>query len=114
MLLEPLAQLVSLDLAEQHPEAAVDRMKRQIALVPTSVGHRVLLGDVYAAQRQSQFAQTAYLEAIELEPRLINAYLRLARLYMASGQYDQALAKKLTEVLTVDPKRLFGPWGGTP
>ena len=101
--LDPLAQLVRLAVAEQHPEAAVERVKRQIALVPTSGVHRALLGDTYAAQRQTALAEAAYLEAVELEPRLIDAYLRLGNLYAASGRYDQAAAK-VQEAVTADSR----------
>jgi len=103
--LEPLALLVRLDLAERHPEGALDRVKRQIALVPTSGVHHALLGDVYAAQSQTKLAEDAYLEAIALDPRLIDAYLRLGTLYAASGQYEQAVAK-LNEALKVNPRNI--------
>src|SRR3972149_6644862 len=45
------------------------------------------------ARRESKAAEAAYLQAIALDPRLAGPYLQLGRLYAASGQFDQALAK---------------------
>src|SRR4030095_2882008 len=37
-------------------------------------------------------AETVLLKAVELEPRLLSAYLRLGNLYVHSGEHDHALA----------------------
>jgi tetratricopeptide (TPR) repeat protein len=102
---EPLVQLVRLDLAEKKPEAAVARVQRQIAAVPTSGPLQHLLGKIQEARKEPALAEAAYLKAIELEPRLTGAYVDLARLYGASGRYDQALAKT-EEALKRNPGNL--------
>src|SRR5204863_2473420 len=69
-------------------------------LVPASARLRDLLGTVYAAQANYGAAQAAFLKAIELDPLLTDAYIRLGDLYRVSGQRDQAL-EKLGEMLKV-------------
>ena len=102
---EPLVQLTRLDLAEKKPEAAVARVQRQIAAVPTSAPLHHLLGRTLEARQASTEAEAAYLRAIELDPRLPGPYLELARLYGAGGRYDEALAKT-DEALKANPRNL--------
>jgi Flp pilus assembly protein TadD len=91
--LEPLAHLVSLTLAERRPTQAIDRIKKQIALVPKSAAHQMLLGETYAATGDVKSAEAAFLEAIALDPNFMAPYLRLGGLYAAAGRFDEALAK---------------------
>ena len=102
---EPLVQLTRLDIAEKKPEAAVARVQRQIATVPTSAPLHHLLGRTLEARQTSTGAEAAYLRAIELDPRLPGPYLELARLYGAGGRYDQALTKT-DEALKANPRNL--------
>ena len=64
-----------------------------------------LLGTLHLARREPALAERAFLKAIELEPNLVDAYVRLGNLYGTSGRYDDALAR-LTEALTVAPRHL--------
>ena len=102
---EPLVRLVSMAFAEKQPNIALDRVHKQIALVPKSGALQYLLGEVYLARREMDQAETAYLKAVELEPRLMGAYVQLGNLYAAQGKDDQALAK-LNEALKVNPKNV--------
>jgi tetratricopeptide (TPR) repeat protein len=102
---EPMVQLVEMALTEKRPQAALERVKRQIAVVPRSGALQYLLAEVYLGQGERAQAEAPYLKAIELEPRLVGAYLQLGRLYVASGRSSQALAK-LNDALRVDPKNL--------
>jgi tetratricopeptide (TPR) repeat protein len=102
---DPLVQLVQLDMVEKKPEAAVARVKRQIAAAPNSAPLQHLLGRTLEARREPALAETAYLKAIELDPRLVGPYLDLARVYGTSGRYDQALAKT-DEALKANPRNL--------
>ncbi len=103
--LEPLGQLVALDLRDKKPDAALDRVKKQIALMPSSAAAHFLLGQVHGVRREWERAETAYLKAIELEPRHAGAYVQLGNLYAGSGKYDRALAR-LNEALGLNPKNL--------
>jgi len=100
--LEPLAQLASIAFRERRPNAGIERVKRQIALVPESGAHQYLLGQLYAALGDTEQAEAAYLKAVQLDPSLIAAYAPLANLYVASGRQEEALAK-MEDALKVNP-----------
>ena len=89
----PLVQIVGMALAEKRVDLAVDRVKKQIALVPGSAPFHYLLGRAYEANRETKLAEQTYVKALELEPGLMEAYIDLARLYAGGGQLDLALAK---------------------
>jgi tetratricopeptide (TPR) repeat protein len=91
--LDPLSHVVSLDLASKQLDTAIARVQRQIAVVPNSGPHYGLLGDLYLIKRDGKAAETALLKAVELEPRLLSAYLSLGNLYIQSQQYDQAIGR---------------------
>jgi tetratricopeptide (TPR) repeat protein len=90
---EPLGQLAGMALAEKQPDAALSRVTKQAVLVPQSGGLQYLLGMVHLARRERAPAEAAFLRAAELEPTMVDAYVRLGDLYQASGRYDEALAK---------------------
>ena len=48
---------------------------------------------MHLTRREPKQAETVFLKAVELEPDLIDAYVRLGNLYGTTGQYDEALAK---------------------
>ncbi|OGK78461.1 MAG: hypothetical protein A2X52_15105 [Candidatus Rokubacteria bacterium GWC2_70_16] len=102
---DPLTQLVGLSFAEKQPDQALERARRQAALLPKSGTHQFLVGEAHRARRESKLAEAAYLRAIELEPRLPGPYLQLGSLHAASGQFDQALAR-VAEALKVNPKNM--------
>lgn len=100
--LEPLAQLVSIALAEEKPDVAFERLQRQIRLVPNSGELQFLLGQTHRARGHLAHAETAYLKALDLQPDLFSPYLSLAEVYTQKGNDDQALAK-LEGALRVNP-----------
>lgn len=100
---DPLAQLVSIALAEKASGTALDRVKKQIAMMPESAGLHDLLGRVYLARSEGRLAEAAFLKAIDLNPQLFDAYLALGSLYGRTQRYDEALAK-LEQALAVNPK----------
>src|SRR3989442_1335799 len=102
---EPLAQLVSVAFAEKKPDLALERVQRQITLVPNSGELQFLLGEVHRARGDLVHAETAYLKALELQPDRIGPYLRLGDVYARKGNYDQALAK-LEGAVRVNPVSL--------
>lgn len=102
---EPLGQLASMALTEKQPDAALSRVTKQVVLVPQSGGLQYLLGMVHLARRDPALAEGAFLRAAELEPTMVDAYVRLGDLYQASGRYDEALAKA-HEALRMSPQAL--------
>jgi Flp pilus assembly protein TadD len=102
---EPVVQLVRLDLAQNKPEAALARVQRQIAAAPTSGSLQYLLGKTQETRKDLGAAEAAYLKAIELQPDLRGPYNDLVRLYAVSGRYDQALAKA-DEALRKSPRNV--------
>src|SRR5262249_31352150 len=99
----PLKSLALISLQEGQPDAAIARVKQQIARVPTSGGIQAVLGDVYLARNQPQLAEAAYLRALELDATLPSPYLQLGTIYGRTKQYDQALAN-LDQGLRITPK----------
>ena len=89
----PLAQLVSLSLAEKRPEAALERVQKQLVEAPESALFHHLLGRVQAGLKNIQAAEAAYSKALELDPSLTGAYFDLSRLYVVGGRVDAALNK---------------------
>jgi Tfp pilus assembly protein PilF len=51
-------------------------------------GLQWLLG-TYFSRREPDRAEAAFLKAIELEPSLIEAYVKLAQIYGIAQRYDQ-------------------------
>ena len=102
---EPLSQLVSLDLAARQSDVALARVTKQIPIVPGSAAHQMLLGQVHIARNESRAAETALLKAAELDPRLTGPYLALGQLYAQTGRHEEALAK-LTEARRSNPQDL--------
>jgi len=101
-----LAQLASvMAFEDKRPDAARERIEKQVAAAPQSGALRLLLGSVYDTQGKAALAEAAYLKALELEPRLVGAYLALSQRYADSGKHDQALAK-LHDALKVDPNNI--------
>ena len=100
--IEPLTQLASLAWRQGRQDAALARLRQQIALVPSSGPHYHLLGQLYTALGDVKQAETAFLKAVELEPSLVGAYGQLASLYVSSNQHGEALAK-MEEALESNP-----------
>jgi Flp pilus assembly protein TadD len=97
---EPLSQIVSQALAAQQPDLALARVRKQIAVVPDSAAHQMLLSRVYFARNEPGPAEAALLKAAELDSQLTDPYLALGQLYAQTGRYGEALAK-LTEALKI-------------
>jgi Flp pilus assembly protein TadD len=91
--LDPLIQLVQMSLVDKQPDVALALARKQATLVSTSAPHQMLLAGVYIARREAGPAETAYLKAIELDPKMSEPYRLLAALYADTKRYDQALAR---------------------
>ncbi len=101
--LDPLAQIVQINLMDKQPDVALAIARKQAALVARSAPHQMLLAGVHVARGEPDLAETAYLRAIELAPSMTEPYRMLAALYANTKRYDQALAK-LGDVLKANPR----------
>jgi tetratricopeptide (TPR) repeat protein len=100
--LDPLIQLVQMSLVDKQPDVALAIARKQATLVSASAPHQMLLAGVYLARRETGPAETAYLKAIELDPKMSEPYRLLAALYADTKRYDQALAR-LGDALKAKP-----------
>jgi tetratricopeptide (TPR) repeat protein len=91
--IDPLDNLVRLDLREKNSQGALERVQRQIARFPQSARLQQLLGRLHETRQEAPQAEAAYLKAIEFEPQRVAGYVDLARFYGASGNLDQGLAR---------------------
>jgi len=62
------------------------------------------LGDVYSLLQQDREAERSYRDALRREPRLLNSYLGLAKIYQREEKYQQSLAA-LDSAARLDPGR---------
>ncbi len=88
---EPMSQLVLMDLTSERSTTALGRVNEQLRRVPRSAPLYDLLGLVQAARNKPDSAELAYRQAVELDPNLVDARIRLAELYEASGRPELAL-----------------------
>lgn len=88
---EPMSQLVLMDLTSERATTALNRVNDQLGRAPRSAPLYDLLGLVQAARNHPDSAEFAYLRAVELDPNLVDARVRLAELYEASGRPELAL-----------------------
>jgi tetratricopeptide (TPR) repeat protein len=100
--LDPLVQMVQMSLVDKQPDVALAIARKQATLVSTSAPHQMVLAGVYLARRETGPAETAYLKAIELDPKMSEPYRLLAALYADTKRYDQALAR-LGDALKAKP-----------
>jgi Flp pilus assembly protein TadD len=90
--LPTLEQLVALDLAEQQPAAAADRVAARLAADPPSAGLHLLAARICLARDDPAGAEAALQRALAIQPDLAAAYFLLARLQLAARQPTEALA----------------------
>ncbi len=104
-LVESTLLLAELDIQAGALQPAIERLEGLVARQPRAVPMRALLGRVHLARRETDSAEVAFLEALELEPRLIEGYVELGGLHGSARKYDQALAK-VNAGLAVNPKNV--------
>ena len=91
--LRALQQITGLDVWEKRFAEAHSRVTEVMERNPKAAAPQMLQGDIYIAEKQTNMAETAFSKAIELDPEQPQAYLSLARLYVASHQDEQALKR---------------------
>ncbi|MDR7375977.1 putative PEP-CTERM system TPR-repeat lipoprotein [Rhodoferax ferrireducens] len=99
------AALAGLYLRDRQSAKAIAVINKLLKQQPANAGFNNLLGMAQAQSGNLVAAKTAFERALQTDPSLLQAKLNLARLDMASKNYDAAAAR-LTEVLKADDKNV--------
>ena len=67
--MDSLAQLVSIDIADKNLDSALKRITKQIEISPANAELYQLLGRVHFVRKEMDQAEAAYLKAIEIDPK---------------------------------------------
>lgn len=109
--IEPLDQLIGLDLAATNSGAARKRLQPALERQPNSAPLWVLRARIDAADKNKEAAVQALEKAIELSPEYQPAYMLLANLHLGTGapkdaleNLDALLAKNATNVTALTLK----------
>lgn len=101
--LPAVEQLVTLDLRENKPQAAIARVEELIAKDPKAGGAHLLLAKIFLLQKETAKAEASLLKAIEVDPDAPMPYFVLAKLYVDAQEESKAMAR-LQSVLTKNPR----------
>lgn len=106
---EPMSQLVLMDLTSERSTTALNRVNEQLRRAPRSAQLYDLLGLVQAARNKPDSAEVAYRQAVELDPNLVDARVRLAELYEVSGRPELAIphAESASKLDPTNPRALM-------
>lgn len=89
--IEPLTALVQLQLSRGKADAARDVAEKAVAARPKDLMARMLLGNVYAAQKKDVEAEAAFRKALEINSRVPGVYEELANVSLRRGDAAAAL-----------------------
>jgi tetratricopeptide (TPR) repeat protein len=91
-------------LKKQDYEHARDEFLKDAAVEPDLALNYDELGDVYSLLRQDSNAEKNYREALRRDPRLVNSYVGLTKIYQREEKYRQAL-RAIDAAGNLDPGR---------
>jgi Flp pilus assembly protein TadD len=97
---------VACDIATKKPAEARARVEQQLAASPSSGQLLLLAGMTYSATGDMKKAETALQKAIQVEPSNLDAYNRLAEIYLTQGRLNDA--KEYYESTTRQQPKLVG------
>lgn len=98
-----LSGLVSVDMSDKKPAAAISRIDSQIAKRPGDPNLLVLRALALMTVGDLPKAEAAYQKVIEILPNNIDAYGRLAAIYLSQNRLDDAKAR-YEDILKRQPK----------
>jgi tetratricopeptide (TPR) repeat protein len=98
-----LAGLVSVDLSDKKPDAAISRIQSQLEQHPGDVTLLSLHAMALMTIGDLPKSEAAYRKVIEASPDNMDAYGRLAGIYLAQNRLDEARAN-FEEILKREPK----------
>ncbi|MGI8602946.1 MAG: tetratricopeptide repeat protein [Verrucomicrobiales bacterium] len=105
--LQPVNQLIDLDITEKNFESAQNRVDVQLQKTPELAFAHFLQGRVFAAQQKWDQAEAALLKTLELDPKSSGAYNALIAIYVAAKKLPQAAAQVEAKVAR-EPENLQG------
>ena len=94
--LNPIDQLVAMDLGDKRYDAATERVEQQLKKHPDAAGTHVLEARIYVAHatpRDWARAEAALQKAIELDANFTPAYGLLIGVYLAENKLAQAISQ---------------------
>lgn len=94
-----------IELDRKHFDRALELARRAVAVERQSAVAHYLVGRSLEGQRKAEEARAAYLKAVECDPNLVPANLRLGAVAAAAGDRDEA-QKRLLLVTSADPENL--------
>ena len=97
--------LASLYLQLKQPKRALDIVRPQLEKYPKDAGVQYLLGRALAGTGDFPAAKAAYAKATELDPKLLDAQVDLARVEARLNEMPQALAR-VDKVIATDAKHV--------
>ena len=100
--LEPINELVGMDLADKRYAAAMQRVEQEFQKRPDSAMVALMEARIYAAQQDWARAESAAKRAIELDANFAPAYNLLISVYRAENKLPQAISQ-LEASLVKDP-----------
>jgi len=96
-------------LTQKDVNAALEDMTRALSLDSTKAKYYITIGDVYFAANKTRFTKDALEKAISLEPKNVEAILKLAELYLFVEDYKTSV-QYIDDALKIDvtnPKAYF-------
>jgi tetratricopeptide (TPR) repeat protein len=91
--IEPLKRIIEIHMAQDKMGLALGCVVAHIQRIPQHAELQNLYAAILMKTGSVDQAEAAYLKAIELDERNLNAYLRLGDLYSSVGRLDEAIAK---------------------
>jgi tetratricopeptide (TPR) repeat protein len=91
--LQPLEELVEMDLEEKHFEEAMRKVEGLFAKEPDSAGGYALAGKVYNAEGKWNDAEAALRKALDLDPELSSAFDLLISTFISTNQLERAIGE---------------------
>jgi tetratricopeptide (TPR) repeat protein len=91
-------------LKKQDYEHARDEFLKDAAVEPDLAFNYDELGDVYVLMQQDSDAEKSYREALRRDPRLVNSYVGLAKIYQRTQKYQEAITS-IDSAGKLDPAR---------
>ena len=88
---EPVTALARLDLSQQHPGQAIDRVDRFVARFPKNATARNLKGEILASLKRTSEALDSFSDAFALAPNWSMPYRNRAATELAAGAKNDAI-----------------------
>lgn len=97
------AGVIAIDLAEKKFDAARRRIDQRLETTPHDPADLLLAGRTFAAVGDNEKAEVALKEALQLDPKSMDAYGQLARLYVSENRLADA-STQFEELARLQPR----------